>query len=104
MPQTIRIPRPAGYLPEREYQVQVKTTLDRLYRDVEVQWQPFRGGGRASYAPVVDIAVGPFAIERTYVDEYAQLLNGTRTFIEALIRKHNENIGKRPVVTVWTGR
>ena len=92
MPRSVRTPRPAGYLPERAYQEQVKRALDRLYREVEVQWQPFRGTGRASYAPVVDVAVGPFAIERTYIDEYGQLLDGTKSFIESLIRKHNENI------------
>lgn len=92
MQRSIRTQRPAGYLTERAYQEQVKRALDRLYREVEVQWQPFRGIGRGSYAPVVDVAVGPFAIERTYIDEYAQLLNGTRSFIESLIRKHNENI------------
>ena len=36
---------------------------------------------------------GRFAIERTYIDEYGQLLNETRGFIECLIRRHNENIG-----------
>jgi hypothetical protein len=86
-----RTPRPADYLPERAYQENVRRSLDQIYREVEVQWQPFRGRGRGSYAPVVDVAVGPFAIERTYVDEYTLLLDRTRTFIETLIQKHNEN-------------
>lgn len=50
------------------------------------------GTGRGSYAPVVDVAVGPFAIETTYIDEYAQLLDETRTFIESLIQRHNQNV------------
>ena len=83
--------RPPDYLNERQYQQQVKESLDRMYAEVEVQWRPFRGEGRGIYAPVVDIAVGPFAITRRYVDEYRTLLEETRAFIEMLIGKHNEN-------------
>jgi hypothetical protein len=49
------------------------------------------GGGTGIYAPIVDIAVGPFAITRRYIDEYGELLDQTRAFIERLIGKHNEN-------------
>lgn len=95
MHHNIRRERPADYLNEREYQRQIKVRLDQLYPDVEVQWQPFRGEGRGIYAPIVDIAVGPFAIERRYVDEYTELLDQTRDLIEALIRKHNQNLEGR---------
>lgn len=87
-----RIPRPVGYLGERQYQRQVKEALDRLYAEVEIQWQPFRGEGPRIYAPVVDVAVGPFAIERRYIDEYGQLLDETRAFIDGLIARHNANL------------
>jgi hypothetical protein len=86
------IPRPVGYLDERAYQRQVKDALDRLYAEVEIQWQPFRGEGPRIYAPVVDVAVGPFAIERRYIDEYGQLLDQTRAFIDNLIARHNANL------------
>src|SRR5437016_1510066 len=49
-----RIPRPVGFLNERQYQRQVKEALDRLYGEVEIQWQPFRGQGPGIYAPVVN--------------------------------------------------
>ena len=84
--------RPADYLNERAYQQQVIESLRRLYAEVEIQWQPFRGEGRGIYAPVVDVAVGPFAITRRYIDEYRELLEGTRAFIDRLIGKHNENL------------
>ena len=90
-----RVPRPVGYLNERQYQLHVKAALDRLYGEVVVQWQPFRGVGRGIYAPIVDVAVGPFAIQRRYVDEYAQLLDGTRFFIDSLIERHNANLEGR---------
>ena len=44
------------------------------------------------YAPILDIAVGPFAIKRRYENRYTQILTETRGFIESLIEKHNENI------------
>jgi hypothetical protein len=66
--------------------------LDRLYGEVVVQWQPFRGEGRGIYAPIVDVAVGPFAIQRRYIDEYGQMLDGTRAFIDSLIERHNANL------------
>jgi hypothetical protein len=77
---------------EREYQNSVKTKLERLYGEVEVQWRPFLGRGRAIYAPVVDIAVGPFATEAQYGNRYAELLTETRDFIDRLIEKHNHNV------------
>ena len=83
--------RPPGYLREAEYQQQVKTALDRLYREVKVQWCAFRGEGNDTYAPRVDIAVGPFAIQRRYIAEYTDLMNETRPFVESLIQQHNGN-------------
>ncbi|HEY2233055.1 MAG TPA: hypothetical protein VGK01_06210 [Candidatus Angelobacter sp.] len=80
-----------GYLPEAAYQARAKAALDRLYQEVAVQWYPFRGEGRDMYAPRVDIAVGPFAIERRYIDEYTDLMRATRSFIENLIEQHNHN-------------
>jgi hypothetical protein len=84
-------PRPAGYLNERAYQQRIKESLDRLYTEVVVQWQPFRGEGPAIYAPVVDIAVGPFAIQEQYIVRYDELLDASRPFVEQLIEKHNVN-------------
>jgi hypothetical protein len=87
-----RVQRAADYLPERAYQERVKSALDRLYGEVVVQWRPFLGEGRGMYAPVVDVAVGPFANVGTYINEYAELLDRTRGLVEALIHKHNENM------------
>jgi hypothetical protein len=86
-----RLDGPPDYLDERAYQQQVKEAFDRIYGEVEIQWRPFRGEGRGIYAPIVDIAVGPFAITRRYIDEYGELLDQTRAFIERLIGKHSEN-------------
>src|ERR1039458_9827997 len=79
---------------EREYQHKIKGKLERIYREQEVavQWYPFRGDGRRQYCPIVDVAVGPFAMERRYGARYAQLLEGTRAFVELLIEKHNRNV------------
>lgn len=45
------------------------------------------------YAPRIDIAVGPFAVERRRLEEqYTHLLFETRPFIESLIECHNQNV------------
>ena len=97
--------RPPDYLNERDYQVAVKESLNRLYPQVEVQWLPFRGEGRGIYAPRVDLAVGPFAVERRYIEEYGRLIDDTQPFLQTLIEKHNENIsGQEPPITFETIR
>jgi hypothetical protein len=83
--------RPAGYLNERAYQQRVRESLDRLYGEVTVQWRPFKGEGPAMYAPVVDIAVGPFAIQEQHIVRYDELLEASRPFVDLLIEKHNLN-------------
>lgn len=77
---------------EREYQNEVRTKLERLYEEVEVQWHPFRGQGYGIYAPKIDVAVGPYAIEARYGNRYSELLTETRSFIESLIERHNRNV------------
>ena len=85
--------RAAGRLMEREYQEAKKVILDRIYSQVEIQWHPFLGVGRDMYAPRIDIAVGPFAIDRRRLEEqYTELLFETRHFIESLIVCHNRNL------------
>lgn len=48
-----------------------------------MQWCPFRGEGRGTYAPRVDVAVGPFALYDRYGDRYTQMMIDTRQFIDA---------------------
>jgi hypothetical protein len=85
--------RAAGRLLEREYLESTKVILDRIYSEVEIQWHPFLGVGRDMYAPRIDIAVGPFAIERRRFEErYTELLLETKPFIESLIECHNQNL------------
>ena len=92
MHRTLQIRRPPNYLDERAYQHQIKLALDRLYDEVEIQWQPFRGEGPAIYAPVIDVAVGPFAVAGRFGPEYSDLLERTRPLIDQLIARHNENL------------
>ncbi len=84
-------PRPADYLDEHAYQQHVKEALDRHYQEVALQWRPFSGEGPAIYAPVVDVAVGPFAIQEQYIVRYDELSEASRAFVNQLIEKHNAN-------------
>jgi hypothetical protein len=87
MPKRARTQRPPDYLNEQEYQRKVKEGLDRLYRKVTIQWRPFQGEERGIYAPVVDVAVGPFAVTQRYIGEYGTLLDETRGFMGKANRK-----------------
>jgi hypothetical protein len=86
--------RPDGYLNERAYQERAKEQLQRLYpgEQVETQWYPFKGDDRNMYWPVVDIAVGPFAMHERLGHRYTKLMLDRRAIIERLIEVHNSNV------------
>lgn len=44
------------------------------------------------YSPVIDVAVGPFATDRQYIDVYDELMDENKSFIESLIELHNNNL------------
>ncbi len=77
---------------EREYQNKIREALLNIYNEVETQWHPFLKHGRKIYSPAIDIAVGPFAIEQRFENQYTGLLNQTREFIDKLTVCHNRNI------------
>jgi len=89
-----KLPNPLGSraLAERSYHREIRSRLDQVYEEVLPPWYPFRGEGRGIYAPIVDVAVGPFAIETRYETRYSEILAQTRDFIENLIENHNANV------------
>jgi hypothetical protein len=55
-------------------------------------WRPFAGFGRRIYSPVVDIAVGPFAIEnRRYEDRYDSMVSTFNQLIDSWIFIFKQN-------------
>jgi len=80
----------------KEYQNYCKKKLDTIYQEVEVEWNPFRGCrvNSKQYCPRLDMAIGPFAINGQFSEDYTELLNEPRSkvFIESLIRANNQNI------------
>jgi hypothetical protein len=77
---------------ERNYQLKVKRVLKHIYGEVKVQWYPFAGHSRRIYSPAIDIAVGPFAIQRRYEAQYTKILRKSQGFIKCLIEAHNQNV------------
>lgn len=75
----------------KEYQIILKRKLEGIYPEVKTEWSSMKGE-RDVYSPRVDLAVGPFATDGRYVEEYDNLLGESRPFIESLIAKHNENL------------
>lgn len=76
------------------YQQTGKELLERTMPpgvEVKTEWATMVGELRM-YSPRLDIAVGPFATIRRYIQEYDDLMERNRTFIEALIETHNSNL------------
>jgi hypothetical protein len=78
----------------RAYQTLVTNQLQQLYREVDVteEWAAM-SGEPGVYSPRLDIAVGPFATSRTYMEEYDHLMQASRLFIETILAMHRQNVG-----------
>lgn len=76
----------------KEYQNQLCDGLHRIYPSVEIipEW-PSMQNEMGTYSPRLDVAVGPFAIEGIYIDEYNLLMDQSRPFITRLVKYHREN-------------
>ena len=59
--------------------------------EVKVPWSAFSGHGRRTYSPKVDIAVGPFAIEKSYEDEYDRMVYSYHRLIDTWIDMFRQN-------------
>lgn len=77
----------------KEYQIQIKDKLLDIYNEVKTEWYSFKGH-KDKYCPRVDLAVGPFATDRRYIEEYNVLINSQKShrFIQSLLSKHNSNV------------
>lgn len=76
----------------KEFQQTTKDKMGILYPvvDIKTEWRAEMGS--SIYSPRVDVAVGPFAIHNSLANEYDDLIDRSRDFIEALISQHNQNI------------
>jgi len=59
--------------------------------EVKIQWSAFSGHGRRTYSPKVDIAVGPFAVERGYENEYDLMVDSFRRLVDTWIDMFRRN-------------
>ena len=61
--------------------------------DIVKEWLPFSGQNGIS-SPIIDVAVGPFAIEERMVTEYNLLLERARisSFIRHIVNAHIQNL------------
>lgn len=75
----------------KEYQKLMKNKLELIYEEVKTEWSSM-ARQQGIYSPQVDIAVGPFAIDKRCIDDYDSLMKESRDFIEGLLKKHKNNI------------
>ncbi len=59
--------------------------------EVKVPWSAFSGQRRRIYSPQVDIAVGPFAMEKRYENEYDRMVNSYHMLIDTWIEMFQQN-------------
>ena len=74
------------------FQNEIARRLKRLLKrygyddDATPEWKPFARHGRRTYSPVVDIAIGPFAIgDQRYEKEYDTMVNSFNQLIDSWI-------------------
>jgi len=79
--------------PVKEYQNTLRGELSRIYPmiDVVTEWRSMKDE-LGIYSPRVDVAVGPFATQGTYIEQYDQLMDDSQNFIIKLLNYHIINI------------
>lgn len=79
--------------PVKEYQNMLCGELSRIYPaiDVVAEWRSMKDE-LGIYSPRVDVAVGPFATQGTYIMEYDELMDNSQNFINKLLNYHLMNI------------
>ena len=89
-----------------EYIERITEGLSLIYPhdgQVEMEWSAMLGEEtlhypwrrpfpRRMYAPIVDIAVGPFALHQQHIQEYDILMEQTSTFLDRLLMHHGHNL------------
>ena len=76
-----------------EYRRIICHQLSRIYPAEQIipEWVSMRDE-TGLYSPRLDIAVGPFATTRRFIEEYDDLMDHSRGFINTLIRLHVRNV------------
>ena len=77
----------------REYQTQLKEKLSAVFLalPVEIEWAAMTNE-RALYSPRLDAAVGPFATQSIFIDEYDQLVREFEPLLNNLFEVHRANL------------
>ncbi len=77
----------------KEYQLEILNTLMRIFPDQEIIQEWFAEMNKYNlYSPRLDLAIGPFAKNQRLIEEYDRLQVKHQSFIEGLIRIHNNNL------------
>ena len=77
----------------KNYQKEILDQFKKLFPNTPSQneWPAFHTNG-IKYSPRVDIVVGPYSTENRCIDEYDNLMDTSRIFIESIIHAHLNNI------------
>jgi hypothetical protein len=75
----------------KQYQEVIANSLRRIYAEVKTEWASL-ADEMNMYCPRVDIAVGPFATNQSFITEYDALMESSRGFINGIIDYHLENL------------
>ncbi|MFH1015474.1 MAG: hypothetical protein V1771_00545 [Chloroflexota bacterium] len=78
---------------QREVAERLRELLNerQCVEEVKSPWVTFRGSGRRIYSPQVDIAVGPFAIQNQYEENYDRMVNSFSQLLDRWIAGFKKN-------------
>ncbi|WP_029909975.1 hypothetical protein [Pelobacter seleniigenes] len=77
----------------QEYQHEIANRLRVVYPNtpIETEWRTMTGVANV-YSPRLDAAVGPFAVNQRYIEDYNQMVHESWDFLELLLNFHNMNM------------
>jgi len=80
--------------PTKIYQNQIADLVWRKMgksSEVKTEWRSM-AGSPDMYCPTLDVAVGPFALSRKYMQEYDIMFDRNKIFFNRLLWYHNDNV------------
>lgn len=86
----------------KDYQKYCETKLNNIYKEVKMEWRSF-GFSNDQYSPRLDLAVGPFAIDENFGEQYNLQLSEQKSklFIDKIIEENNKNIDEFGIGSVF---
>lgn len=82
-----------NFMKVKEYQLSIKNKLSGIFTELEIKNEWATDVRKLElYSPTLDIAIGPFATDNIFIEQYQALQIKYKRFIEGIIDIHNTNL------------